>query len=78
MAKPALSEIERQFSALTPEAQLSLLERLVHRTRLAVTGSREAWETNLTAMAADPQIQRELSRINAEFVIAEADGLETR
>jgi hypothetical protein len=27
-------------------------------------------------MAADPELQRELSRINAEFVAADADGLE--
>jgi hypothetical protein len=29
-------------------------------------------------MAADPQVQRELSRINAEFSATEADGLEMR
>ena len=78
MPTPALSEIESEFARLTPEAQLSLLERLVHRTRVAVSGRRDTWEADLSAMAADPQIQRELSRINAEFSVAEADGLERR
>ena len=76
MAAPAPSEIESEFARLSPEAQLSLLERLVHRTRLAVSGRRDTWKADLTAMAADPQIQRELSRINAEFTATEGDGLE--
>ena len=76
MATPALSEIESEFARLSPEAQLSLLERLVHRARVAVSGRRDNWEANLSAMAADPEMQRELNRINAEFSAAEADGLE--
>jgi hypothetical protein len=78
MATLAPGEIEREFARLPPEAQLSLLERLVHRTRIAVSGGRDAWEADLAAMAADPQIQRELTRINAEFGVTETDGLETR
>jgi len=76
MATSALSEIESQFARLTPEAQLSLLERLVHRTRVAVSGRRDTWETDLAAMAADPEMQCELSHIDAEFSVTEADGLE--
>ena len=76
MATPALIEIESEFARLSPEAQLTLLERLLHRARLTVSEHRDIWEADLTAMAADPQIQRELSRINAEFDPAEADGLE--
>ena len=76
MATPALSEIESEFARLSPEAQLTLLEGLVHRARVAVSGNRETWEADLSAMAADPEMQRELNRINAEFVTAEADGLE--
>ena len=75
MPTPALSEIENEFARLSPEAQLSLLERLVHRTRVAVSGRRDSWEADLAAMAADPEMQRELSRINAEFSATEADGL---
>ena len=61
MAIPALSEIESEFARLSPEAQLTLLERLVHRPGVAVSGNRDTWEADLSAMAPDPEIQRELS-----------------
>ena len=76
MATPALSEIESEFARLSPEAQLNLLERLVHRARVAVAGRRDTWEADLAAMAADPEMQSELSCISAEFSATEADGLE--
>ncbi len=76
MATPGLNEIESEFARLSPEAQLSLLERLVHRVRVAVSGLRDTWEAELSAMAADPEMQRELNRINAEFSATETDGLE--
>ena len=75
MARPALSEIENEFARLSPEAQLTLLERLVHRTRVAVAERRDTWDSELAAMAADPEIRRELDTINAEFSGAEDDGL---
>lgn len=76
MTTPALSEIENEFARLSPEAQLSLLERLVYRTRVALSVDRGNWEAELSRMAADPEMQRELNRISAEFTAAEADGLE--
>ena len=76
MATAVLSQIESEFARLSPEAQLTLLERLVHRTRVTVAGG-GTWESDLAAMAADPAVQRELSRIGAEFRVAEADGLES-
>jgi len=76
MATPALSEIESEFARLSSEDQLALLERLVHRARLAASGNRDSWEADLSAMAADPEMQRELNRINVEFATTEADGLE--
>ena len=75
MAIEVLSELESEFARLSPEAQLSLLERLIHRARVTVEGG-DTWESDLTAMAADMEVQRELSRINAEFGVTEADGLE--
>ena len=77
MPTPARSDIENEFARLSPEAQLSLLERLVHRVRVTVTGRPDTWEAELSAMAEDPEIQRELSTSNAEFSSAEADGLES-
>jgi hypothetical protein len=76
MATPAPSEIENEFARLSPEAQLTLIERLVHRTRMAISGKRDTWEADLSAMAADPEMQRELDCINSEFATTEADGLE--
>ena len=64
MATPALSEIESDFARLSPEAQLSLLERLVHRVRVAVSRCRDTWEADLSAMAAEPEMQRELNPIS--------------
>jgi len=75
MAMREASVIENEFAQLSTEAQLSLLERLVHRTRVAVTSRLDPWEAGLSAMAADPEMQRELTRINAEFHAAEADHL---
>jgi hypothetical protein len=77
MATAVLSEIESEFARLSPQAQLSLLERLVHRARMTVAGG-DSWESDLAEMAADPEVQRELSRTNVEFGITEADGLERR
>lgn len=76
MTTPALIEIESEFARLSSDAQLSLLERLIHRARVTVAGRRDTWEADLSAMAADPEMQRELSCIKAEFDVTEADGLE--
>ena len=76
MTTPALTDIESEFARLSSEAQLGLLERLIHRARVTVSGHRDTWEAELSAMAADPEMQRELSRSNAEFSTTEADGLE--
>jgi len=76
MPTSILYEIESEFARLSPEAQLTLLERLVHRARETVSGHREAWDAGLSMMAADPEMQRELHRIEAEFSAAEAHGIE--
>ena len=76
MAMPVCSEIESQFAQLPTTTQLNLLERLIHRVRTGLGGSGDSWEKELCEMAADPEVLRELGRINAEFSYAEADGLE--
>jgi hypothetical protein len=75
MPAPAISDIEGQFARLSPDAQLSLLERLVHRVRLGLGNGRVSWETELGAMAVDPEVQKELNSINVEFHATEGDGL---
>ncbi len=75
MNAPADIEIESQFAQLPHSVQLSLLERLVRQMRASWGPDEEEWEAGLSAMAADPEMQREISRISAEFIAAEADGL---
>jgi hypothetical protein len=53
--------------------QLWLLEQLARRIRENL--SQPTWESQLLAMAADPEIQNELRQIDREFAGAEADGL---
>jgi hypothetical protein len=67
MAASNVSEIESRFAKLSPAIQLALLERLVHRMRESSEFSQDDWEARLTAMAADPEIKRELRRANSEF-----------
>ena len=75
MTASAANEIENQFAQLLPAAQLSVLERLVHQMRESLPPRQDDWEAELSAMAADPEMQRELLRTNSEFSDAEADGL---
>ena len=70
-----LEEIEEQFDELSHEDQLWLIERLVHRLRKKTTAKQTAWQKDLAAMAADPEMQRELRKIHEEFRCTEADGL---
>jgi hypothetical protein len=65
MVVSPVNEIESQFARLPAESQLSLLERLVHHLRQSLEAPRPSWEAELSAMAADPQMQKELSHINS-------------
>lgn len=77
MNSSILSQIEERFTQLSHEEQLWLLERLVHHLHETAVREQELMTRQLEAMAADPEIQQELQRIEAEFASAEADGLET-
>lgn len=68
MASRALLDLEKQITNLTHEDKLWLLERLASTLR-------KDKAHDLDAMAADPDVQRELSAINTEFHITEEDGL---
>ena len=71
MATSSLETIEREFATLSPQVQLGLLERLIHQLRMSVSGPPDTWEDQLSAMAADPEIQRQLSRDKADFRVTE-------
>ena len=76
MATAPLQEIEKQFAQLPRETQWTVIERLVHRLRCSEAPlSRATWEAGLAAMAADPQVRRELEEIEKEFAPTEIDGL---
>ncbi len=74
-----LNEIEEKVSQLSREEQLWLIERLVRRLREDSKNQnsfdREFFDSQLIAMANDPEIQAELKQIEQEFATTEADGL---
>ena len=80
-----LSQIEEDIYELSLAEQLWLIERLAQHVRNVVAVSTTAIkdtaienniETQLMAMANDPEIQDELQMIELEFAITEADGLD--
>lgn len=76
MNQSALAQIEETFSRLRISEQLSLIERLVHQVRQNSLKQTNDLDAQLALMAADPEIQNEMQRIEEEFTYAEADGLE--
>jgi hypothetical protein len=76
MNQNILSQIEDTFSQLSISEQLRLIERLVHRVHQRTQKQNADLDAQLAQMAADPQIQAELAKIEEEFSNAEADGLE--
>ena len=67
MNTTALERIEADIRQLSLSEQLWLMERLVHRIRERALRVPPSLESQLTAMASDPDIQRELRQIEAEF-----------
>lgn len=65
-------EIQRRFAMLSPESQLTVLERLVHQLKVTTDNP---LRSDLAAMAADPEIQREIAQIDDEFRMTDKDGL---
>jgi hypothetical protein len=76
MNQSVLSQIEDTFSKLSILEQLLLIERLVHQLHQNAQNQTNDLDNQLALMAADPEIQSELERIEQEFAYAEADGLE--
>jgi hypothetical protein len=62
-----LSELERQITQLSAEEQLWLIERVARRLRRPTLEDQAALESELAAMAADPEIQHELRSIEKDF-----------
>lgn len=77
MSNSVLAQLEDGFKQLSTSEQQQLIERLVHHFHQATVKENKDTDDELARMAADPQIQTELRRIEQEFSYAEADGLET-
>jgi ribose 1,5-bisphosphokinase PhnN len=72
MSQSTMTQLEERFSQLPVSEQKVLLERLARR----VNANGDNGNENLLAqMAADPDIQREISEIEKEFASADTDGL---
>ncbi len=70
-----LAQIESEFARLSLDDQIHLVERLV-RTIRQRTAQPLVSDADLARMAGDSEIQRELADVQAEFAVAELDGLD--
>lgn len=76
MSLPILAQIERKIDLLSREERLWLIEQIAHHLRENRSKKQSIFEKQLSAMAYDPEIQTELQKIDQEFAVTEADGLE--
>lgn len=75
MPEPSIvRDLEEKISRLSTEEQFQLIERVSIRIR-AVNTSNKVIDAQLSEMAADPEIQKELREIENEFSSTEGDGL---
>ena len=76
MPEPSIvRDLEEKISRLSTDEQMQLIERVSHRMR-AVNTSNKVIDAQLSKMAADPEIQKELREIESEFSPTEGDGLD--
>ncbi len=69
-----LAELEENIRQLSYE-QLLLIERVSRRMRTDISGKTDI-DAQLSRMATDPEIQKELQKIGREFSATEQDGLD--
>lgn len=75
MAVSTLERIETDIAQLSFADQLLLMERLAQRIRKQASPLPIS-DLDLAEMAVDPAIQQEIQQIEAEFAVADMDGLE--
>lgn len=76
MPEPSIvRDLEEKISRLSTDEQMQLIERVSHRIR-AVNTSNKGIDAQLSEMAADPEIQKELREIESEFSHTEGDGVD--
>lgn len=74
MPSAILLELEQKIRKLSAPDQWWLIERTLESMREKAEEVRQ--QAELAAMAADPNVQREIRQIQKEFAVTEADGLE--
>jgi hypothetical protein len=72
----AVEQIKAEISRLSHRDQLRVLEDRSRSHGIRNVQASKLNQTTLAEMAADPEIQREIALINAEFAAADADGLD--
>ena len=76
MTGSTLDQLEERIIQLPLDEQLWLIERVTQHIRGQIR-EQSTLDSQLATMAADPEIQAELSKIDQEFAETEADGLES-
>ncbi len=74
MNQVILSQIEQNILQLPVEEQLLLISRVAEKLRARIDGEKD-FESELSEMANDENIQRELKEIEKDFRYTEFDGL---
>lgn len=75
MNQTVLSEIEQNILSLPVDEQLRLISRVAEKLRGKIENDSD-FEKQLSEMASDGDIQRELKNIEEDFSFTELDGLE--
>lgn len=76
MPEPSIvRDLEEKINRLSSDEQMQLIERVSHRIR-TVNTSNKVIDAQLSEMAADPEIQKELREIESEFSSKGGDGLD--
>lgn|GEM_PF-630744 len=75
MSTAKLDQLEAELDSLPLEEQWSVFERLGRRLRSTSSGESASFALQMAEMASDPDIQREIREIDAEFAHTLRDGL---
>jgi len=75
MASLLSKQIEAEFAHLSPDEQLSLLERLMREFRVGGWGSRGIPERPLRELINNPEMRRQLEGLNTDAEAAQGDLL---
>ena len=77
MSQQIPSQIEESFNQLSPSEQSRVIEYLIPRMKEGSSRQPDDLDSELGAMAIDPDIQAELREIENDFSHADSDGLGT-